>query len=359
MPDIINIIEPTLTTEAGHCYSFISTFCNASKESSILKLWVSRSATLTFAQNNIQINNYFFRKIRRLQCFFLYRKLLVQPEKLFITTAGHPDLLLINWASKNKVPPNKVYLYFHWFNTNKNKLAALRNIALKQPNLTILGPTVSVIKIFQDAGFKNAHIAPYPISKREASLQPPSNKFEHLLYAGAARSDKGFSQVVDLVAHMKEHNLSIPIVLQTSAEHYGKYDSVTLSDINRLQTLAYSQLRNYQDTLNANEYSDLFKNAICLQLYDASSFFDRISGVTLDAFSLGCPIIATAGTWIARMVFRFEAGVVIDDTSPTTVLTAVQQVIANFQSYARNAIAAGRVLQEENSADELINAMNL
>ena len=283
--------------------------------------------------------------------------MLAQPEKLFITTAGRSDLLLLNWASKNKVPPNKVYLFFHWFNSNENKLATLKNIAQKQPNLTILGPTSSVIKIFQDAGFKNAYIVPYPISKQETNPPPPSNKFGHLLYAGAARSDKGFSHVVDLVAHMKEYDLSIPIVLQTSAEHYGKYDAVTLFDINRLQTLAYSPLRIYQDTLNAHEYAELFKNAICIQLYDKFSFFDRISGVTLDAFSLGCPIIATAGTWIARMVLRFEAGIVVDDTSPSKVLAAVKQVITNYPIYARNAIAAGNLLQVENSADELFKAV--
>lgn len=354
MPETINVVEPTLMTEAGHCYSFISALCKAGDESRTLCLWINRHADLAFAGKNIELRKYFFRKTRRLQSFFLYKKLLALPEKLFISTAGRVDLLLLDWAAKGVVPPEKVYLYFHWFNADDKKLANLKKIARKQPNLKILGPTPSVVKVFQDAGFSNAQVVPYPISKQDAPHQVAPPKFTHLLYAGAARQDKGFAHIVNLIAYLHEHGMQIPVTLQTSAEHRGEYDATTQADIQHLQAIAYPHLRLRTETLNTSEYADLFAGAICLQLYDPSAFADRISGVTLDAFSSGCPIVATAGTWIARMVQRFDAGVVVDDTSAPQVLPAIQRVIAEYARYSEHTRAAGKTLQEENSADILL-----
>ena len=347
------MIEPTLVTEAGHCYSFIRSFCQASHGEGEIVLWAGRHAELNFAGNNIRITKYFFRNIRRLQSFWLYKKLLTRPGKIFITTAGRTDLLLVDWAASGKIPPEKVYLYFHWFNTNDKKLTTLKKIARKQPNLIILGPTPSVVNLFQNAGFVNAQVVAYPILKQEMSSQAETKSFRHLLYAGAARRDKGFSHVVNLVAYLQEQGLQIPVTLQISPEHYGKYDAAILSDIQRLQAISYPYLQLCPETLEASQYADLFAGAICLQLYNPSDFADRISGVTLDAFSAGSPIVATAETWIARMAQRFDAGVVVQDLSPAQIWSAAQHVISGYENFNQNALAAGKALQEENSAEVL------
>ena len=357
MAEIINVVEPTLDTEAGHCYSFISALCRAGDASRMLRLWVSRRVELAFAEKHIQIRKHFFRRTRRLQSYFLYRKLLAEPGKLFISTAGRTDLLLLDWASREAIPEKKAYLYFHWFNANDKKLSSLKAIAHRQPNLVILGPTPSVVKIFHDAGFRGARVVPYPISRRDANFQAEPNQFRHLLYAGAARRDKGFSHVVDLVAHLQECGLQIPVLLQTSPEHYGKYDATTQADIQRLQAIAYPYLRLCPETLDNRGYADIFVGAICLQLYDQSDFIDRVSGVTLDAFSAGCPTVATAGTWMARMAQRFEAGVSVADLSAPQVLSAVERVMAEYADYNRHALHAGKILQEENDAGTLFRVL--
>lgn len=353
MLQTINVIEPTLTSEAGHCYNFINAFCKASDESRTLCLWINRQAEISFAEKNIQIKKHFFRRVRRLQSYLLYRKLLATPEKLFVSTAGHLDLLMADWASNGVLPPEKIYFYFHWFNSSNRKLASLRKVARKQPHLVILGPTPSVVKIFQDAGFCNAHIVPYPISKQAMNHQVEPGNFKHLLYAGAARQDKGFSHVVDLVLYLNERGLKIPIVMQTSPDHYGKHDATIQADIQRLRAIAYPHLELCPDTLNASEYANLFTGAICLQLYSQSDFSDRVSGVTLDAFSFGSPIVAAAETWMSRKAQRFDAGATVEDTSPPHVLSVVQHMIDNYPRYNMHALAAGKILQEENSAKAL------
>jgi glycosyltransferase involved in cell wall biosynthesis len=349
MPETINIIEPTLTNQTGHCFSFIASFCRSS-EGHPLCLWANRNVAITLAEKNVQIRKHFRSKIRRVQSYFLFRKLLNEPGKIFVSTAVFSDLVLMKWAAVKKLPQGKVYLYFHWMNATAKKLAFLARLAKQHPNLVIMGPTATVIDIFREAGFKNAYIVPYPISGLVKSAQAGHDSFTGLLYAGAARQDKGISQVVDLVEHMGRLKLEIPVKLQNSPDHRGKYDAATKSDIERLERIGYPALQLFPETLGADEYAKLFAGAICIQLYNAEDFADRISGVTLDALSAGSPIITTAGTWIARMVQRFDAGLVVDSTEPENILTAIQQIIADYPRYNEHAYRAGLALQQENSA---------
>jgi len=342
--------------ETGHCYSFLTSLSKASNKMPLC-LWINRKAQVAFTGENVRVKRYFYSKIRRFQCYGLYKKLLATSGKLFISTAGFTDLILLNWASRGKIPSNKAYLYFHWLNTSDKKFDYLKKIAQKQPNLVILGPTPSVIDTFQKAGFGNARIVPYPISVQNQHSKMEHNGFTALLYAGAARQDKGISEVVDLVEHMYRLGLQIPFRLQNSPDHRGKYDEITKMQIQRLEEISYPYLRLYPETLKPDEYAELFSGAICIQLYNANLFSDRISGVTLDALSAGSPIVATAGTWTARMVQRFDAGKLIDSTGPEKALSAIQEIIADYPRYSKNAYAAGQVLQQENSAEFLFNTL--
>jgi len=356
MPAMINIVEPTLMTETGHCYSFLTSLCKVSNQTPMC-VWINRNARVAFTGENIQVRRYFFRRIRRFQSYRLYKKLLATDGKLFISTAGLTDLILLNWASKGSISKGKVYLYFHWFNTSDKKLGRLKSIAHKQANLVILGPTPSVIRTFQDAGFKNVRIVPYPISAQIRHDKSEHNSFTGLLYAGAARQDKGISDVVNLVEYMNKLKLQIPFKLQNSPDHRGKYDEITKAEIRRLEKISYPYLQLFPETLTQDQYAALFAGAICIQLYNADLFADRISGVTLDALSAGSPIVATTGTWTARMVQRFDAGKIIDSTGPESTLSAIREIIADYPRYSQNAYAGGLVMQQENSAEYLFNAL--
>ena len=92
-------------------------------------------------------------------------------------------------------------------------------------------------------------------------------------------------------------------------------------------------------------------------LYSAVVFSDRISGVTLDALSAGNPIVSTAGTWTARMVERFNAGIIIDSHEPEKILSAIQGVIDEYPRYSKNSLTAGQILQQENSAGILFDTL--
>lgn len=351
----IDIVEPTLNSEAGHCYSFVSALIRANSQGLPLRLWIGRGAGVSFGDGYVEVRRHFHRWLRRLQGYRLYRRLLESPGKLFLSTATYTDLRLFELAARDLVPPHKAYFYVHWFNPSSAKLRHLQRIARRQPNLVILGPTASVVEVFREAGFADVRLVPYPVSRceRQAAPQP----FRYLLFAGAARRDKGFRQVVELVELLHSRQSSIPVTVQVSAEHFGKYDAETLGDIERLKGVPYPHLRLLSQTLSENEYRAMFSGALVLQLYSTSDFSDRISGVTLDAFSGGCPVLTTADTWIARMVERFGAGQVVQDTSSPQLLACIEDIIARYDQYAGAAVTAGNTLQQENSASLLYQAL--
>ena len=323
-------------------------------------MYGGRGASLPGAgRAECEVVPYFSRRLRRLQAFFLYRKLLVGPGRIFVSTAGRTDIVLLDLAAKEAIPTGKVFLYFHWLRPNPRKLEYLRRFAIRHPGVTILGPTAAVAEPFRRCGFPDVRVIPYPITPAVPGpdADGPAGRFRGLLFAGAARRDKGFSCVVDLVCHMEAQGVAIPFSIQASPDHYEKVDEGIRGELERLRKVTVPWLRMYPDTLGAEEYRAMFDGAIVLQPYAQEDFADRISGVTLDAFSAGAPVIATEGTWMARTVDRFMAGAAAVDLSPPALLSAVETIRADYPRYRRNALEAGRVLQEEHSARHLLEAV--
>lgn len=301
----------------------------------------------------VQVNGHFSRRWRKVQEFFLFRTLLRQPGRIFIATAGRTDLVVLDWAAQGKIPAGKVYCFVHWLRLSAKKQEQLRRIALRQEGIVLLAPTDLIAAQLRECGFKNVQVVPYPITTRSASDAGPSPAFRHLLSAGAARADKGIVPIADFVAHLEDCSENIRVIVQTSPDHYGKYDDATRGALARMTALRYQPLVFQSETLPHEEYLGLFTGAICLQLYDRQDFADRISGITLDAMSCGAPVVTLSGTWIARVVSRFSAGEVVAGTDPAAILDAVRRIIADYGIYQQNARRAGDALQAENSGEHL------
>ena len=193
-------------------------------------------------------------------------------------------------------------------------------------------------------------LLPYPPPPASDSGDPVP--FRQLLYAGAARQDKGFSLIVDLVELLAREGARTPITVQVSADHYGKVDAQTRSDIARLQATGYAALALTPQTLTPQEYSALFPGSICLQPYDRDEFRDRVSGVTLDALAHACPVIATTGTWSAELIKPFGAGVELHTMSAASLLEAarkIEQDYAAFQEQRESLLMLKLVVQSERS----------
>lgn len=359
MTNLLHIIEPTLEGEAGHCFSFVNSLCQVDSDYPVT-VWCGRNADIILPIN-VEIRRFFYRKLRRIQAWWLYRALLRRPGRMFISTAGRIDFVLLDLASSDTIALGKVFLYVHWFRTSPVKQRQLEKIAARQPEIIVLAPTESICETFRVAGFNHTRLVPYPITPQiKETTQTTLNRqqdFSHVLFAGAARYDKGFKDVVAFVELLSETGSIIPVRMQTSTQHYAKTDEVTIASLARLKQVAYMHLKLNAETLQHEDYHALFIGAICLQLYSQQDFADRISGVTLDALSMGSPIITLSGTWIARVVTEFNAGLVIDSPTPVKVLNAVTLIMSDYGQYHNRALDAGRELQKRNSAAVLFHEL--
>lgn len=339
----VHVVEPTLEGYAGHCYALVRSFCDAAGGRLNVKFWAGRNAANLGFPSHLEVRPYFRRRVRPLQLLMLFRRLLrTGDEPVVVITARRTDLTLAHLVARERLQPGKLFLYFHWFRDTQKRIAYLHKAAAANPQVTILATTESATTIFKSAGFERVIYLPYPITAVPAG--GGNGGFCHLLYAGAARADKGFKDIVDLVELLQRRGMQVLVTVQASAEHYGKYDHATRADLARLERFGYASLRLVRGTLDPVGYADLFRGAICLQPYDKDEFRDRVSGVTQDALIEGAPVIGPAGTWIARQITEQSAGVALRDVGAESMLGAAQTVMASYERYRKNALAAGREL---------------
>jgi len=352
---IVHIIEPTLVSDAGHCSTVVQSLC-AAGEGLRFCVWVGRGAQLSWPQNpNVEIRPYFSRRLRRMQAALLYWRLLRRDARVVITTAGRTDLVLLNMVWRTPIPPGRVFLYFHQLRLNPRKEASLRRLSRNQPNLMLMCTTEEIEKTVKRCGFPSTMVVlPLPTHSTD---KEPSARFRHVLIAGAARSDKGFHIAVDLIGYLAAEEALLPVSIQTSGDHYGRHDEMTQAALSRLKDVRYQLLTILPDTLARPDYIGLFRGAICLQPYDRAEYADKLSGITLDAFIAGAPVITLSRTWMAKMVEQFEAGVVVDEPTGKALYGAIQLVCNTYERYSSNAAHAGRSLKKQDQWASLIDML--
>jgi len=117
---------------------------------------------------------------------------------------------------------------------------------------------------------------------------------------------------------------------------------VNAANVTRLRLTGYAPLELAAETLSPEDYAALFPGSICLQLYDRADFRDRVSGVTLDALAHGSPIVATAGTWMAKLIEPFGAGVAIEEPTAENLHRAVTKIIDGYAGFRDRAFHASQ-----------------
>lgn len=333
----LNLIEPTLYDQTGHSYGYVLSLINANNDFDFdINVWLDRRGKNLLQNTNGKAHVYFFRPLRQLQKLFLYFKLLRRTETIFISTTELWDLKILALYSKYLTPKAKVVLHFHQFKQTRSKLSALRAIAPAAKNFIILTPTDRLTNIFKVNGF-NCKTMPCPVFSTPRDVNKSTAKFSKILYAGAARRDKGFPIVINLLQHFrKQHNNTI-FEIQVSAPNSQRYDEATQQALQLLQTIPNDHLILHRATLEQSQYLDLFNNSICLLLYDKNDYSDKFSGVALDAFYAGCPIITAKNTWMGDTAEKYQAGIALDNYDNASIHKATEQIINNYEQYHINA----------------------
>ena len=343
----LHIVEPTLADQAGHCYGYVQSLVRANAAFGFdMHLWLDRRAKGLLTGEECVVHPYFYRRWRKIQKFFCFRALLKAKQSLFIPTAGRIDLVYLDRLLGTKQHDQAVFLHFHQFRMTPKKQILLKRIARRHPEFVIMAPTQKLLSLFQASGFKHCEYVPRPGYEPKTRAPEGLGPCEKLIYAGAARVDKGFPQVVDAVEYLTSQASQLPIELQVSPPASGRYDAVSEQALLKLKRCSNPQLTLHERTLSREAYQRLFDNAVCLLIYDVDSYRNKFSGVALDAFLAGSPVVSVVGTWAGEMVQKFNAGIVLEDRSPQSVHSAVKSILDHYSHYRENARRAGEELQK-------------
>ena len=171
---------------------------------------------------------------------------------------------------------------------------------------------------------------------------------------GEASSTRGFSQVVNLLAHMQRKNDPIPLALQTALPSGGRYDQSTQQALIHLSKLAHLYVEIYSKVLPEAIYRRLLRGAVAILAYDIEVYSQRVSSVLLDTLYAGAPVITVAGTTMADVVNQFKSGIVVDDREPATLYRALKQIQADYAYYRANCLYAKSVVWQEHKPETLL-----
>lgn len=361
-PPCINVVEPTLASEAGHCAALFRGL-RAAAPGLRFRVWIDRRARLPgWTDAGTQLEPVFHRRWRKLQALLLYRRLLRSGEPLLVPTATYFDLRALDLAAGGPLPPHRAFLYFHKLRMSADRARALARLAQRQPALELFGTSEEIVARLREAGFTQVQRV-LPVLAAGSGMPgategaPPA--FRTLLSAGAARADKGFTHIVDLVECMAARGSHLPIAVQTSGDHYGRHDERTQADLARLRACRYAGLTLIDATLDGGQYAALFPGTVCLQPYERAEYADKMSAVTFDALRAGSPVITVAGTTMADIVTQSGAGIVIEAATAQALLAASEAAVGRFGELQARALAAGRAYDPGNSWAPMVGRLGL
>jgi len=276
-----------------------------------------------------------------------------------VPTATYFDLRALSLAAGGRIGPQRAFLYFHKLRVDPRRAAALAALARRQPELELFGTSEDIVARLRAAGFAHVRAVLPVLSGEQPAPAQDTGVFRTLLSAGAARADKGFTHIVDLVEALQRTGASLPIAVQTSGDHYGRHDERTAADLVRLRAIAYPELTLLDATLDGAQYAALFPGTVCLQPYERAEYADKMSAVTFDALRAGAPVITLSGTTMAGIVAQSGAGLVIEEATAPALLAAATAVVAQYPSLQQRALAAAAAYDPANSWAPLVARLRL
>lgn len=343
-------MEPTLTSRTGHCHALVSALTRAHPAGpEACRVWTHRNLT-AHGLSPSEVQNVFGRRARHFQVA-KHTARAIRHRQIVLSTATTSDLLAIHIMKFSGIRrPGSLVLYMHWYSPKPRKDRFLRRFFKRHPGVIVLAPTQSTVDSMIELGATRIELVEYPfagLDKRaadSAARTPPPQPA--IFAAGAARMDKGLPITIDLVENLHRDNRTTEVRVQVSPTHWGTVRPDVATELSRLQSIRYQHLQQETRTLSDQQFRQFVRDGIALLPYDGTVFKDRVSAVAVDALAEGSPIVTTKGSWMASLVDRLDAGIIVDGRDVSAWRDAVDTISNNWPIYRTKAIAAAAALAE-------------
>jgi glycosyltransferase involved in cell wall biosynthesis len=174
---------------------------------------------------------------------------------------------------------------------------------------------------------------------------------------GVSTWDKGIDVFQDAILHFLSRNPSstASFVLQWGVPCVGPNATVIpISD--RLRS--HPNIILLERRLSNSEYSSYFSNSDFIVLpYRKSTYFNRISGVAVEAAISGKPMIVTENTWLSWAIQEFGSGFAVPEGDVDALSHAIEHCCADRAALQAQAQRRMAVARNYNSSERYLNIL--
>lgn len=164
-------------------------------------------------------------------------------------------------------------------------------------------------------------------------------------YMGDARGAKGFHLMPELVKRvLAETDEDIRFVIQCPPSASGASngqpaeETVQLQQLQQVAQAAPTRVTLIAERLAERDYAQLFHHLDIVVLpYLADYYTHATAGVFAEALALAKPVVAPAGTWMARELAKSGGGETFQSGNVVDLTVKVLQVIRRYEHYATKA----------------------
>lgn len=242
-------------------------------------------------------------------------------------------------------------------------------------------PVDNVIKYMQLMGFINQNVFLYAenelladslshswhvevkaldIPMRKINVQYSNQQYNdsvfRVVYLGAAREEKGFHLLYDVVKDVlsaKDKELCVEFVIQCSPQIVG-YTSKIEATIEKLRQFSSDEVKLIQTQQSELEYYSVLESAdVVLCCYKLENYRVRGSGIATEAVAFGKTVITTPGTYPAWLAG--DAGYFASNSKE--ISAAILSVIKNREKCKGNALKRAEWFSERTRPEEYINKL--
>jgi hypothetical protein len=359
-PAILRVIEPNLVGASGHYGEYVRALAErAEGRFSRIEVLCDAGARLGSLADcaPLEFRPCFPGRGRRAAEWRALREAVAAHDPFLVLTARTPDVVMLEAASRLAGRDlGHARLYFHWRErSTAQRVAATACTKVRREALAI-APTPTTAEFLRSTGWRRVLEIPYPAIAPEAPF--PAGPLERLLVAGAARMNKGIDAVAALAARLAQRGDTVELLVQTTGKRRsgasGTKEAKALAD---LAASGCPGLRLDPSAPDRPAYVARFRGSLVLTPYCPDTFADNVSGIALDALLHGAPVVATAGTWQARVVERYGAGTVMRRWDAESLDEAVADARVRWDEVSAAARRAAQELASAHDPAHLVRAL--
>jgi glycosyltransferase involved in cell wall biosynthesis len=201
---------------------------------------------------------------------------------------------------------------------------------------------------------------PIPVDPRLEVAPPPSATAEAIrfLYVGEARGGKGFDVLCATVLLALRSTTQARFTVQVAAPP-GSHPQGDVASLRAAAAERPDRVTIAEGPLSMDHYVGLLRDSDVVVLpYTASGYREATSGVFAEAVAAGRPVLAARNTWMSHELARGHgAGLIVEDLTPSGLLTAVEAAIGQWGELRKRALAVRGEWAAHHNADNLVRVL--